>query len=200
VIERITSVSTRSRGLLLLPVGAFVVHQLRYRIAYGPHADAQLQAQGHSYLDSFAPWLVLLLCLAAGSFLARVAQAAASGRVERRRHSFGAVWAASSGTLMAVYAVQELLEGFVAAGHPAGLHGIVGHGGWWAGVLAVVVGAAIAVLLRVAGAVVDAVARAYHRRRPSTATLDVPRAQGSRPRPRPLALAQAGRAPPHSFA
>ncbi|HST16207.1 MAG TPA: hypothetical protein VLK36_00950 [Gaiellaceae bacterium] len=200
MIERITSVSTRSRGLLLLPVGAFVVHQLRYRIAYGPHADAQLQAQGHSYLDSFAPWLVLLLCLAAGSFLARVAQAAATGRAERRRHSFGSVWAASSGTLMAVYAVQELLEGFVAAGHPAGFHGIVGHGGWWAGVLAVVVGAAIGLLLRVAGAVVDAAARAFHRRRPSAAAVDLPQAQGSGPRPRPLALAQAGRAPPLSFA
>jgi hypothetical protein len=200
VIARITSVSTRSRGLLLLPVGAFAVHQLRYRIAYGPHADAQLQAQGHSYLDSFAPWLVLLLCLAAGSFLARVAQAAATGRGERRRHSFAAVWAASSVLLAAVYAVQELLEGFVAAGHPAGLHGIVGHGGWWAGVLAVVVGAAIAVLLRVAGAVVDAVARAFHRQRAGRVSLDAPHAAPLRPRLRPLALAQAGRAPPLSFA
>lgn len=200
MIARITSVSTRSRGLLLLPVGAFVVHQLRYRIAYGPHADAQLQAQGHSYLDSFAPWLVLLLCLAAGSFLARVAQAAVTGRAERHRHSFGAVWAASSGLLVAVYAVQELLEGFVAAGHPAGLHGIVGHGGWWAGVLAVVVGAAIAVLLRVAGAVVDAVARAFHRQRPARVVPDAPHAAPCGPRLRPLALAQAGRAPPLSFA
>ena len=144
MIARITSVSTRSRGLLLLPAGAFVVHQLRYWLAYGPHAEAQLQAQGHSYLDSFAPWLVLLLCLAAGSFLARVAQAAATGRAGRRGRSFGAIWASSSAMLVAVYAVQEFLEGLSRPVIPAGVHGIVGHGGWWAGVLAVAVGAVIA--------------------------------------------------------
>ena len=148
VISRITGVSLRSRGLLLLPVGAFVVHQLRYRIAYGDQASAQLAAQGHSYLDSFAPWLVLLLCLAAGSFLVRVAQALATGRSAERGRSFATVWIAASCLLTAIYAVQELLEGLVAAGHPAGLAGIVGHGGWWAAVVAVGVGFVIAALLR----------------------------------------------------
>ena len=65
--------------------------------------------------------------------------------------------------LVAVYAVQEFLEGLVAAGHPGGVHGIVGHGGWWAGVLAVAVGAVIALLLRVATVVVEAVARRFRR-------------------------------------
>lgn len=200
VISRITSVSTRSRGLLLLPVGAFVVHQLRYRIAYGSHAGAQLQAQGHSYLDSFAPWLVLLLCLAAGSFLARVAEAAATGRRERRGRSFGSLWASSSAVLVGVYVAQEFLEGLVAAGHPAGITGIVGHGGWWAGVLAVAVGGVIALLLRVARVVVDAVARRFGARRRLQTLLAMPRPRSSGQRPRPLALARAGRAPPLSFA
>jgi hypothetical protein len=200
VIERITSVSTRSRGLLLLPVGAFVVHQLRYRIAYGPHADAQLQAQGHSYLDSFAPWLVLLFCLAAGTFLARVAQAAATGRAGRRGRSFGALWASSSAALVAVYVVQEFLEGLVAAGHPGGLHGIVGHGGWWAGVVAVAVGAVIALLLRVATVVVEAVARRFRPRPAVGVSVPAPRPAAVALRLRPLALAHAGRAPPLSFA
>jgi len=200
VISRITGVSTRSRGLLLLPAGAFVVHQLRYWLAYGPHAEAQLQAQGHTYLDSFAPWLVLLLCLAAGSFLARVAQAAATGRAGRRGRSFGALWVSSSVMLVAVYAVQEFLEGLVAAGHPAGVHGIVGHGGWWAGVLAFAVGAVIALLLRVATVVVDAVARRFRPRHIAAGTAVVLRPTVGAPRPRPLALAHAGRAPPLSFA
>lgn len=200
MIARITGVSTRSRGLLLLPAGAFVVHQLRYWLAYGPHAEAQLQAQGHSYLDSFAPWLVLLLCLAAGSFLARVAQAAATGRAGRRGRSFGAIWASSSAMLVAVYAVQEFLEGLVAAGHPGGVHGIVGHGGWWAGVLAVAVGAVIALVLRFASVVVEAAARRFRPRRVAAGAAAVLRAAAGTPRPRPLALAHAGRAPPLSFA
>jgi hypothetical protein len=198
VISRITGVSLRSRGLLLLPVGAFVVHQLRYRIAYGHQASAQLAAQGHSYLDSFAPWLVLLLCLAAGSLLVHVVQAFATGRSAGRGRSFTAVWIAASCLLTAIYAVQEFLEGLVAAGHPAGLAGIVGHGGWWAAVAAVGVGFAIAALLHAACVVVQAVARASARRRrgrPGLHLLPAPAAV-SVVRPRPLAAARAGRAPP----
>jgi hypothetical protein len=197
VISRVTGVSLRSRGLLLLPVGAFVVHQLRYRLAYGPQASAQLAAQGHSYLDSFAPWLVLLLCLATGSFLARIAQALATGRPAGRR-SFGAVWFVSTCLLIAIYAVQEFLEGLVAAGHPGGLAGIVGHGGWWAAVVAVGVAAVIALLLHVATAVVDAVARAAtSRRRARLGLLQFrPATTVSVARRRPLATARAGRAPP----
>ena len=198
MISRITGVSLRSRGLLLLPVGAYVVHQLRYRIAYGPEASAKLAAQGHSYLDSFAPWLVLLLCLATGSFLARVAQALGSGRTSGRPRSFGTVWLVGTGLLIGIYAVQEFLEGLVAAGHPAGLAGIVGHGGWWAGIVAIGVGAVIAVLLQAATAMVDAAARSG--RRPRQFRVDLTRslalAAVSVARPRPLAASRAGRAPP----
>jgi uncharacterized membrane protein len=200
VISRITSVSVRSRGLLLLPAGALVVHQLRYRIAYGPRAGAQLAAQGHSYLDSFAPWLVLLLCLAAGSFLARLVHAAATGSKPPRRRSFAALWAATTVGLVSIYAVQELLEGFFAAGHPGGLAGVVGHGGWWAAVVAVGVGAVVAAVLRVADAAVEAFARERPRavRQPL-----VPRALPAplrTPLLRPLASAHAGRAPPAGLA
>ncbi len=198
MVSRITNAPLRSRGLCLLPAGAFVVHQLRYEIAYGPQASAQLAAQGHSYLDSFAPWLVLLLCLGAGSYLAHVAQALATGRArQRRRQPFGVVWAAATVSLVAIYAVQEFLEGLVAVGHPGGIAGIVGHGGWWAGIVAIVVGAAIALLLLAARAVIDAASRLGARRRrlalPGSvrAPVLVPPA-----RLRPLASARAGRAPP----
>jgi hypothetical protein len=197
VVSRITSASLRSRGLCLLPAGAFVVHQLRYKLAYGPHASAQLAAQGHSYLDSFAPWLVLLLCLGAGSYLARVAQALASGRVSEQRRSFGVVWAATTVSLVAIYAVQEFLEGLVAVGHPAGVAGIVGHGGWWAGIVALVVGAAIALLLGAARAMIDVASRFAARRRRVVVPESV-RAPAFAPaaRLRPLAGGRAGRAPP----
>ncbi|HZT92616.1 MAG TPA: hypothetical protein VFA05_11310 [Gaiellaceae bacterium] len=39
-------------ALLLVPAAALLVHQLRYTLAYGAAADAQLTAQGHSYLHS----------------------------------------------------------------------------------------------------------------------------------------------------
>jgi len=67
------------RGFLLLPAAALAVHELRYRLAYGGGAASALASQGHSYLDSLAPWLVLLLGLALGGFLVRVA-GSASGR------------------------------------------------------------------------------------------------------------------------
>src|SRR5207253_1908986 len=51
------------RGFLLLPAAAFAVHQLRYSLAYGSRANQVLAMQGHSYLNSLAPWLVLLLGL-----------------------------------------------------------------------------------------------------------------------------------------
>ncbi len=61
------------RGFLLFPAAAFAVHQLRYRIGYGSHADQALRAQGHGYLESLAPWVVLLLALALATFLVLVA-------------------------------------------------------------------------------------------------------------------------------
>ena len=47
-----SSLSVRTRGLLLMPAGALAVHQLRYVLAYGSHAPDRLAAQGHGYLNS----------------------------------------------------------------------------------------------------------------------------------------------------
>ena len=43
------------RGLLLLPAGALLVHQLRYWLSYGPQAGTELAGQGHAYLSSSFP-------------------------------------------------------------------------------------------------------------------------------------------------
>src|ERR1700756_1682260 len=96
----------RGRGLVLLPVAAFAVHQLRYTLAYGSHAGQVLAAQGHSYMTSLAPWLVLLFPLGAGWFLLP----APRGRDDPPPRPLLGLWALSSGSLLAVYVVQELLE------------------------------------------------------------------------------------------
>jgi hypothetical protein len=185
------------RGFLLFPAAAFAVHQLRYRIGYGSQADQALSAQGHGYLESLAPWVVLLLALALGTFLARLARASAGRATTRARRSFGGLWSLTALSLVATYASQEALEGLFATGHPGGLAGIVGHGGWWAFALAVVAGFVVATLLRIAFVVVDVVARVTATRPSRTSTLFPRRPAAFLPgRLAPLAGASAGRAPP----
>ena len=125
----------------LMPAGAFAVHQLRYWLAYGSHAAAELHAQGHSYLHSVVPWIVLLLALAVGTFLLALGRAA-GGRTSLPRHSlsFAALWLLCSACLVAIYVTQESLEGLFATGHPGGLVGIFGYGGSWSVPAAVAVG------------------------------------------------------------
>jgi hypothetical protein len=185
------------RGFLLLPVAALGVHELRYRLAYGANANSALAAQGHGYVDSLAPWLVLLLGLALGAFLVRVAGALGGRPDSSPRRSFAALWLLSTVSLVAVYAVQELLEGVFAAGHPSGFAALFGHGGWWALAASVVVGAGLAALLRLASAVVSSALRLAGptRRWTPARPLATPRSVLLVPRG-VLATAAAGRAPP----
>lgn len=148
----------RSRGLLLVPAAALVVHQARYTLAYGPRASSELAAQGHSYLHSVVPWAVLALGLAATSWLRRVALAHRTGTTGARIAPLR-LWLVTTATLVAVYVVQETLEGFVASGHPGGPGGVVGHGGWWALPAAALAAVAVVALLRLGEAVVRFAAR-----------------------------------------
>src|SRR5215472_6280840 len=95
------------RGFVLFPAAAFAVHQLRYELAYGSRSGATLSAQGHGYLNSLAPWVILLLALAFGSFLRRFAAAAAGRRMTRSPRAFAGLWAVSTGCLLAAYSAQE---------------------------------------------------------------------------------------------
>src|SRR5436190_6186740 len=174
-----------------MPAAALVVHQLRYTLAYGSGASGALAAQGHAYLESFTPWIVVFLCVGLGKFAARVARALATGRgSDRRGASFAALWALSSSGLVAVYAIQEFLEGLALDGHPSGIGGIFGHGGWWALAASVAVGAAVAALLRVAAVVVEiAAARGGRRSRPAPSSAPRPVSPVVLPRVVPLASA-----------
>jgi hypothetical protein len=183
---------------MLFPAAAFAVHQLRYQLAYGSRAGAALSASGHGYLTSLAPWIALLLALAAGSFLARVARAAAGRPHLRPNRAFAGLWALSSAGLLAAYSIQETLEGLFAAGHPGGLEGVFGHGGWWAVPLAVLAGLVVALLLRLAAAVVATVARTVSLPRFAPFSLSRPLA-AALSRRAALAGNSSGRAPPVAF-
>jgi uncharacterized membrane protein len=190
----------RSAGraaVLVVPAAALAVHQLRYTLAYGSRADAELAAQGHSYLHSLVPWIVLALGVALWSFLGRVVRAARTGETgPLSRASTATLWATTTAGLIAIYAVEEGLEELFAAGHPTGAAGIVGHGGWWAIPAAAAVSVLVVALLRVGRSVLRlAAGRTMRRSRPRTAAVRilVPRIVLT---PAPLASAAAGRAPP----
>jgi hypothetical protein len=193
----------RVRGLgpvVLMPAAAFAVHQLRYYLAYGSAAAAQLQRTGHSYLHSVVPWIVLLVALTVGGFLWALGRAMA-GQTSLSRYtlSFLGLWAACAAALVAIFASQEFLEGVFAAGHPAGLAGIFGFGGWWSIPAAACVGLVLAALFHGARWVLGEVAQRHARVRSSAAVR-----VASTPRPSdvlvfrlaPLSGGWSGRGPP----
>lgn len=129
----------------MMPAGAFAVHQLRYWLAFGSHAGVELADQGHSYLHSVVPWIVLLIGLSVGAFLLALGRAL-GGRcsVPRYTLSFAALWLICAACLVGIYMTQEFLEGLFATGHPGGLVGIFGYGGWWSIPAALAVGLVLA--------------------------------------------------------
>ena len=160
----------------------------------------ELQRQGHSYLHSVVPWIVLVVALVVGGFL-RALGRACSGYTSLSRFSlsFTALWFVCTVALVAIYCCQEFLEGLFATGHPAGLVGIFGFGGWWAIPAAACVGLVLAAVFHGARWVLEEVAERFHRgrrrrrrrpepcRRPATVAT---------PRLAPLADGWSGRGPP----
>jgi hypothetical protein len=184
----------------LVPAAALAVHQLRFVLAFGGSAGIELARQGHSYLHSLVPWIVLLIGLAVGAFLWGLGRALAGQRsVPRYTLSLAALWVVCSVCLVAIYVTQEFLEGLFATGHPAGLAGIFGYGGWWSIPAAVCVGLVLATIFHGARWVLDEVAE---RRFGVIAARAVRPAKPPRrrdvllPRLSPLAEGCSGRGPP----
>jgi hypothetical protein len=160
------STDVRLRGALLMPLCALAVHQGRYYLAFGSHAGARLAREGHAYLMTIEPFVLLAVALALGGFVGRLARAWQSpSPTVSRSHGVGRVWAACALVLLALYCGQELFEGWFAVGHPAGVAGIVGHGGWIAVPLAGLIGAVLAATLRVAHTLIELAARGGRRAR-----------------------------------
>ena len=144
------------RGCALLGAAALAVHELRYLAGWGAGAEHALASHGHSYLDSATPAVLLLLTVSLGAFLARLARG--GGPYGGRRLGFWRLWLLASLALLAIYTSQELIEGALTPGHPSGLDGVFGTGGWTAVPLAGLFGALVALLLRGAEAVLARVA------------------------------------------
>lgn len=186
-------------GLLLIPAASLVVHQLRYTLAYGSHANAELTAQGHSYLYSLTPWFVFTLGIGLALFLRRATHALRTGEAGRfARISSLMVWLLAWTGLIAIYATQELLEELLASGHPGGFAGVFGHGGFWAVPVAAAVAGVVTVCLRVARAVLRVAAETRVCLWPRWTFMVTP-AGRSLVAPAPLARAYAGRAPPRTL-
>lgn len=135
------------RATALIAVGWWAVHQLRYLIAFGGDAGGVLHHEGHAYLEPVGPALTTLLAFVAARAVVRAAAVPRHRSVRSQR--LVVVWPVCAAALLALYTAQETVEGVVAAGHPGGLAGVFGHGGWIALPLAIVAGLAIAVALRV---------------------------------------------------
>ena len=183
-----------------MPAGGFAVHQLRYLLAFHGHAGLELQRQGHAYLHSLVPWIVLGIALAAGAFL-RALGRAFSGRCSLPLYtaSFAALWLACAACLVAIYCCQEFLEGLVATGHPAGLAGVFAYGGWWSIPAAVGVGLVLAAAFHGARWVLREVAQ-RRARRIAVRRVRVVATRAPRdvlvPRLAPIADGWSGRGPP----
>jgi hypothetical protein len=190
----------RVAPVALMPAGAFAVHQLRYWLAFHGLAGVELQRQGHAYLHSLVPWIVLLIAVAAGAFLRALGRA--FGRhcsLPRYTASFAALWLTCAVCLVAIYVCQEFLEGLTATGHPAGLAGIFGFGGWWSIPAAVCVGLVLAAAFHGARWVIHEVAQRRGRRTPiarEPLAAVRPVLEVLVPRLAPLADGWSGRGPP----
>ncbi len=184
----------------LMPAGAFAVHQLRYWLAFGGRAGVELQRQGHSYLHSVVPWIVLLIALGCGAFMLALGRALGGhSSLPRYTFSFTALWLLCAACLVAVYTTQEFLEGLFATGHPGGLAGIFGYGGWWSIPAALGVGLVLAAAFHGARRVLHAVSerramRVAAARRPPVVTRA--RREVLLPALSPLADGWSGRGPP----
>jgi hypothetical protein len=179
----------------LLAFAAFGLHQFRYLAAHGRQAGDQLAAHGHGYMAGALPYVLALLVAALLATLLR----ARMGAPGSSPTSFARRAAAYAAAIFVVYGSQELLEGFLASGHPTGAGALLADSGWIALPLALLFGIGAA-LLAVALEGLESVLAAPVERR---ALPQAPRGRG-RPaatehallRPSPLAFGIARRPPP----
>lgn len=187
-----------ARPAALLALGGLAVHQLRYLIAFGSEDAAVLHREGHSYLAEAVP---VLLALAIAAIAARLVVAATDRRsvpgASRSTISTALRYALA---LICVFSAQELAEGVLAEGHPAGAAALVGGGAWVALPLSFALGLVAALAERAldrAEAVIAIVLAGPALRRKDSPELARARLPLRRvPRPQGLAFGFARRPPP----
>ena len=127
--------------------GMLAVHELRCGRGYAGDGQTEMARHGHAYLSPLAPLAGLALLVALTHIVARLARGRAAG-ASSAGLAFWRVWLLSVVLLLGAYSVQESLEGALASGHPAGLEGVFGHGGWVAVPAAMAIAALLAFALR----------------------------------------------------
>jgi hypothetical protein len=185
----------RVRLASILAIGAFALHQLRYLIAFGGSASAELAQEGHRYMSDLLPAVSVLVLAGIVATLIRGTEGAAPSRVPLARRI-----AVFAGALLAIYLGQELIEGLIASGHASGLAPVLAGGGWIALPLAVTIGAMAALLAHVLEGV-ERVIAVIHAERPLRARPPAVRgralpARGISLLSAPLAFGLARRPPP----
>ena len=186
------------RPTALIAGGALSVHELRYVLAPGGSIEP---VAGHGYMPLASLAVALLLGCACAQLLTRVAHAHRGGSAEPGRAGLGLTWLLAASSLVAIFAAQELAEGFLTGGRAHGPEAVFASGGWIAVPLSTFVGALVALGLGVARAVLAAAATVSARRRgrpPRAALRRPPGELALRRRTSLLALHLAGRAPPAS--
>jgi hypothetical protein len=166
--RRPRSSDRRLRGALLTPLAVLTVHRLRYDLAFGTGAGRELTREGHGYLSAVAPFALLGVAIAVGTFLgalARARRSTSSGAGGSRVPPLASLWPLCAATLLAIFCAQELIEGALSPGHPAGIAAILSHGGWTAVALSLLAGGALASALAVSERLIELAARTRTARR-----------------------------------
>lgn len=181
----------RVRLASILAVGAFALHQLRFLIAVGGTSAAE----GHRYMSDLLPPIAVLVLAALLATLIRGTEGATPDRAPLARRI-----GVFAGALLAIFVGQELLEGLMATGDPAGLAAVFAGGGWFAVPLALAIGTLAALLVRALEGVERAIA-VIHAERPRRSRAPTVRgralpARGPRLTSAPLAFGLARRPPP----
>jgi hypothetical protein len=192
----------RVRSLLqaavLLLAGSQGLHHLRYLLAPEHEAGLTLHGHGHGETHLFAtgPAIGLLLALLLAMLVVKVAGAprTTAPRAVRVRR----LWPLVVAALLVIYGSQELLEGMLGHGHEGGFAALFEDGGWVALPIAGLLGALIALAVRVARA---AEAFVFNPHVEIVLRLAAPvttfvRIAVARPPRLPFSLAGAGRGPP----
>ena len=153
----------RLTGLLL--GGVLGIHELRYLLAFGDQTASTLAHTGHGYLATAVPLCGLVL--AAGLAWCLLQAAVGSTRdTGHRAISRQRLWGLASAALLAIFAGQELVEGWLSSGHPGGLTVVFGAGGWTVVPLALAFGGVVTLCAGIAERAERALRQARGSRQP----------------------------------
>ena len=181
-----------ARSAAFVALGALIIHQLRYALAYGGDAQHELAAQGHAYLGAATP---VVLALVIALLAASLVRAALGGEASRLRPP-GVAAAVFGLAIFGTFAAQELAEGLLHSGHEAGIAAVFGGLGWVALPLAAALGGVCALADRLFTRLESLVAPRDERPRRRAPSRSLRPERRFARRLSPLALGAASRPPP----